>query len=111
VTIPGASLVVAVGAAQFNNDGYPDLVINNAAVLEVHYGQAGGPSTAGPSIATPAQWVAGAFTGSFGDVNGDGYDDLTVGVRTPDATGYDRSSAVLHLGGPTGLEPAGTPAM
>jgi hypothetical protein len=109
VTIPGSSR--AVGSARFNADGYADVIVVAASGLEVHDGAAGGPSTGGVSLATPAQWQAGTFLGSFGDVNGDGIDDFTVGVIDASADGYNPVSAVLHLGSRDGLDPTGTPAM
>jgi FG-GAP-like repeat len=110
LTIPGS--VIAIGAADFNGDRHVDLIVANGSTLEVHTGAAGGvPSATGTALATPAQWKAAGFLGSFGDVNGDGYDDFTVGVMAADGSGYNPASAVLHLGGPTGLDPTGTAAM
>ncbi|HXU61178.1 MAG TPA: VCBS repeat-containing protein [Polyangia bacterium] len=109
LSLPGSAR--AVGSARFNSDSNADVIVTVANALEVHDGTSGGPATAGVPLATPSQWRAGTFLGSFGDVNGDGFDDFTVGVIDSSTDGYNPVSAVLHLGGPNGLDPTGTPAM
>jgi hypothetical protein len=115
-TVPFATIVgnnpTPVGAADFNGDGQPDLVVNIGNNLEVHYGHGGRPDAAGMPLSTSTTPFADPASGAFGDVNGDGYDDLTVGVLALDPTDqrYHVRSAVLHLGGPMGLDPTGTPA-
>jgi len=109
LALPGSAR--AVGSARFNSDGYVDVIISVATGLEVHYGTSSGPASAGVSLAAPPQWRAGTFLGSFGDVNGDGFDDFTVGVIDANTDGYNPVSAVLHLGSRDGLDVTGTPAM
>jgi len=109
LALPGSAR--AVGSGRFNGDGNVDVIVSVASGLEVHDGTSTGPASAGVSLAAPPQWRAGTFLGSFGDVNGDGFDDFTVGVIDSNTDGYNPVSAVLHLGGPNGLDPTGTPAM
>ena len=42
----------------------------------------------------------GTSVSGAGDVNGDGYDDVTVGAPQDDATGLDAGAAFVHFGGP-----------
>jgi hypothetical protein len=99
----------AVGAADFNGDGEPDVVINTGGTLEVHYGRGGVPDATAVELATPGPFAASSALGTFGDVNGDGYDDLTIGILTldPASQKYQMRSAMLYPGGPGGLNPAG----
>jgi hypothetical protein len=114
VTLAG-TLLSPIGAADFNGDGEPDVVGETSspgATLEVHYGHGGVPDAAGVTLTPPVPFGADPAQGSFGDVNGDGYDDLTVGVFTLDPVSQKENvtSVVLYLGGPGGLSTTGIPA-
>ncbi|HVY41287.1 MAG TPA: VCBS repeat-containing protein [Polyangia bacterium] len=111
VTLAG-NTPTALAAGDFNGDGQPDLVVNDGGALEIHYGAGGVPGAAGVPLAAPSLPDVSTSRGAVGDVNGDGYDDLTVGAFALDATDqrYHVRTAVLHLGGPMGLDPTGTPA-
>ncbi|MBI5515104.1 MAG: FG-GAP repeat protein [Deltaproteobacteria bacterium] len=87
-------------AGDINGDGYADVVVGEVGTMSTHsnaYIYFGGPS--GPG-ASPSQTIAGAGVSpqvdvaGAGDVNGDGYADVLIGVR---------GGAALHLGGPMGL--------
>lgn len=54
-----------------------------------------------------AQYQAGASVAGPGDTNGDGFDDLLVGVPGDDSGGDGAGAALLFLGGPEG--PGSTP--
>jgi len=101
----------AVGAADFNGDGEPDVVIDTGGTLEVHYGRGGIPDPTPVGLTTPGPFFANPMRGTLGDVNGDGFDDLTIGILTLDPADqqYHLRSAMLYAGGPAGLDPTGVP--
>jgi hypothetical protein len=105
--------MVVASAGDVNGDGYADLAVGADRYSEgqvwegavyVYYGAAAGPSTA-------ASWTAqgnGAYarfgysTGTAGDVNGDGYADLIVGVPDTPYPAY-AGQVQVYLGSPSGL--------
>jgi hypothetical protein len=116
LTIPGGALAYSVtGAGDVNGDGYGDILIGgfveggpstpSTGVAYVYPGGATGPSTMPlvaltlPDASLQLVSVAGA-----GDVNGDGYADLLVGIPNGQAGG-----AFLYLGSPTG--PSAVPSL
>ncbi len=100
-------------AGDVNGDGYGDVLISapndkcvifDEGVIHVYLGSASGIA------ATPQLTIRGGHTSLHlssgapaGDVNGDGFDDFTVGSNRYDSGGLnDRGIAQLFLGGPGG---------
>jgi hypothetical protein len=115
-----ASFGISVASAgDVNGDGYSDMIVgadmydapdlcNGRAYLYL-----GGPD----GLATNPSWVVdgpqyfaflGVSVASAGDVNGDGYSDVVVGVYRATDTQPEEGLAYLYLGSPQGLstEPA-----
>jgi hypothetical protein len=103
--------IAVAGAGDVDADGHDDVLVGAAnanairGYAELYLGSATGLST------TPQLRVSGSAAGATlgrsvdgaGDVNGDGYDDVILGVPgEAGATG----AAWLHLGGATGLDPS-----
>lgn len=112
-------------AGDVNGDGYDDIIVSapdyanpytDEGKVFVWLGSAGGLTmSAGPS---GADWTAegdwgssyfGTSVASAGDVNGDGYGDIAVGMPyTYHGANYEEGYVYLWYGGPTGLGPNGT---
>lgn len=111
--------VSVAGAGDLDGDGYDDLVVgaprqDNPAIDEgtayVYYGSLAG-ITATPSVVldNPADQQDGYFgmsVAGVGDLNGDGYPELTVGARGQDSPAIDVGSAYVYYGSKAGLETA-----
>jgi hypothetical protein len=101
------------GAGDVNGDGYSDVIVSACCYDngEPDEGRAfvytGGPT----GLDESADWTAesdqaGAYFGypvtGAGDVNGDGYSDVSVGAAWYDDGETDEGRAYVYLGGPTG---------
>ncbi|RMF18137.1 MAG: hypothetical protein D6761_03215 [Candidatus Dadabacteria bacterium] len=102
------------GAGDVNGDGFADVLVGaigydspgtSAGRTYVYFGAATGPPPIPDWKVTTNQ--AGAHVGwsvaGAGDVNGDGYADVLVGVADYDNGQIDEGAAWLYLGGPNGL--------
>jgi hypothetical protein len=104
----------AVGAGDFNGDGYSDVVVG-AELWDgglVDEGGAWGFLGSSTGLDTTASWTAeldqaGAHFGnsvaSAGDVNGDGYDDALIGANEASFGETGEGAAFLYLGSASGL--------
>ncbi|ANB17308.1 FG-GAP and VCBS repeat-containing protein [Dokdonella koreensis] len=127
--LQNANLGNALASGDFDDDGYADLAIGirgqlvqgqeDAGAVMVVYGSAGGlapprarifdRSNDGLSF-TPRATDRFGWAVTAGDFNGDGYDELAVGVRGATCpNGTDRAGAVIVLAGSaTGIVTTGT---
>ncbi len=119
---PGDRFGATVALADLNGDGYDDAVVgtpdegvrgrSRAGIVTVVYGSPEGldllsgamvhQGTAGvPGAVEAGDRMGGAL--AVGDVDGDGYDDVAVGVAGESLGGIDRVGAVIVIpGGPGG---------
>ncbi len=97
----------AVGAAgDVNGDGHPDVVVgaygysNNAGAAYIYSGSATGLSSTAAATLSEGGDALGTSVSDLGDVTGDGYGDVVVGVP-----GYNSSTgeALVYNGSATGL--------
>lgn len=93
---PETGVPTDVATADFDSDGYADLAALFSTGVHVYRGTADGLDE------TPALTFGsiGEALASAGDVNGDGYPDLVVGVP-------DEAAIVVYEGSPTGLSSEG----
>jgi hypothetical protein len=132
-TFTAGTASAAVLKADFNNDGYEDLVagswaenvgaIANAGAISVFYGSASGmPTTPNQQWYQDSPGIAGVSETSdgfgiavaVGDFNRDGYDDVAVGVDAediggigPDGKGTNAGVVNVIYGSGTGLQAQG----
>jgi hypothetical protein len=114
----GCALDTPLGTGDFNGDGRPDLLTQEGTVAAggvvteayfVHFGTATGFSPTSTPLSLPDNALVN--TDSISDVNGDGFEDVTVGlfdtITHPDGSqSYSTTKFMLLLGGPGGLTPA-----
>ena len=117
-------------AGDVNGDGYDDIIAGansptqNGCVTEVAYvwyGSATGLDTGSRPLGLPANadWSAtddqscsgfGRHTGTAGDVNGDGYDDIFIAAPLYDRGQTNEGMAFVWYGSDSGLGTSGTPS-
>src|SRR6185503_1000588 len=91
--VPATSAIAMRPAGDVNGDGFGDLVVGLPNVggsgdVRLYFGQADGMSAVPISQCFGGQNDALAgWSTAIGDVNGDGYDDLVVGMPHWDSTG------------------------
>ncbi len=97
------------GAGDVNGDGYSDLIVgvrgysngqSNEGAFFVYHGSFTGISTTAAAIVESNQLGAGMghSVSGAGDVNGDGYSDVIVGVTSYDNGQTDEGAAFVYLG-------------
>lgn len=117
----------ALGAGDFDNDGYPDLAVgadmenvggaDDAGAVNVMYGSAGGVREQGSQIwhqgragvlddPEPEEWLGRSL--SVADFDGDGFADLVAGIIWENVASIDSAGAAMVLyGSATGLVATG----
>lgn len=111
-------------AADFNGDGFDDLAVGapgtwdgpkaNAGEVVIAYGSMGGVLGAGQRLSKGILGLpsnADDFFGkavATGDFNGDGFDDLAIGVPGDDTGAVDAGAVVVVYGSGLGLTPLPT---
>jgi len=102
------------GAGDVNGDGYSDVIVGayefdngqaNEGVAFVYHGSATGISTSAAAMVEGNQASArmGYSVASAGDVNGDGYGDVIVGVQLYDNGQTDEGVAFVYHGSASGI--------
>lgn len=111
----GDEFGASVGAADFNRDGFMDIVVGargdvvgqgmSKGMAYIYLGSAAGIATT-PAIVLSGEQAKGEFgrTLTAGDVNGDGYGDVIVGAHGTDAgKGTHQGRVFVYYGGPRGI--------
>jgi hypothetical protein len=112
---------ISVATGDFNGDGYGDLAVGvfgeaigdvgGAGAVNVIYGTAGGLAAPGNQIwHQDSDGIEGfaeagdefGFSVAAGDFDGDGYDDLAIGVPRENLSGFDNAGAVNVIYGTAG---------
>ncbi|WP_138484875.1 FG-GAP-like repeat-containing protein [Dyadobacter bucti] len=104
------------GAGDVNGDGYDDVIVGVAYYTNqqqyegaafVYYGSVNGIITNAPSILESNQqnaWM-GKSVSTAGDVNGDGFSDVIVGIDMYDNGELDEGAAFIYYGSQIGVSP------
>ncbi len=100
-------LMQAEPAGDVNGDGFGDLLVSGGPIetasAVLHFGTSTGVVTDPADPLLPPQPLPGANVASAGDVNGDGYGDVIVGVPTYDGGETDEGAALVFLGSAAGI--------
>jgi hypothetical protein len=107
---PRGPLLAPVNAGDLNGDGYGDIAVlrplpNGPFAIDVYFGPVIGLDRA-PSITVPGS--AQAVARGIGDVDGDGYGDLLVGVPATTSGSPTTEAAYIYHGSPSGPSSAAT---
>lgn len=121
VPADAAGFGIAVATGAFDNDGFDDIAIgvtgtDEVGAVQVVYGGPGGPSVRDQVFRQGAAGIGGsrepgdrfASVLATGDADGDGYDELAIGVPGENLSGKaDVGTVAVVPGGKTGLDPSG----
>lgn len=102
------------GAGDVNGDGYGDVIVTapfydglatDDGRAYIYYGSIGGLSTTAAWSASSGQNSGrfGSSAASAGDVNGDGFGDVVIGMSGRTNGQTSEGAAILYLGSPAGL--------
>ena len=97
-------------AGDVNNDGYHDILVGSQGKAFVFLGSPEGPAGAADWTVASNEGTFGVSSGTAGDVNGDGYDDVTIGAFFNDFPRLNAGAAFLYFALPPGNADCGVSA-
>ena len=98
------------GIGDVNGDGYDDVAVASSNAVYVYYGGPSGITAAGVTTKVITGYISTFYpihVAPAGDVNGDGYADLAVGLPANGCTGSNSGAFAIYYGGPSGVNFAG----